>query len=69
MARHALICTCGDCAHWEVIAPEPSSTFRGFLGTAWAHPRGVLKCLTCGHEFAVTISVDPHDKLAEVEVA
>lgn len=68
---HAIACTCGACRSWEILAPEPSWAEKhlpGFLGTAWAHPKAVLKCVTCGAEYPVTIAVDPHAQLTEVEV-
>lgn len=65
-ARHALACVCGSCRAWEIIGPEP--TFLGFLGTAWAHPKGHIRCMTCGREFAVSITVDPSEHLMEVPI-
>lgn len=66
MSRHALVCRCGDCRHWEILAPEP--VFLGFLGTAWAHPQGKLRCMTCGREFAATVTVDASEHLTEIPV-
>lgn len=65
--EHILACDCGDCAHWEIGSPEVR--VKGFLGTAWAHPQSYIHCVTCGHKFPVTISVDPHAKLKVIDRA
>jgi hypothetical protein len=48
----ALVCTCGDCLHWEVIEAGEG--------------RSIL-CKTCGDSFPVTIHIPPHDKLKWVD--
>jgi hypothetical protein len=69
MARQALTCKCGDCTHWEIFMPQPVTIFgHEFNGTAWVHPKAILKCVACGSEYAATFSVDPHDALTQKAV-
>ena len=57
-----LACTCGDCKHWEII--DVGVTVIG------SSPVPVkLKCMTCKHEFHGSLSIDPHEKLTEIEQA
>ena len=56
----ALICTCGDCAHWEIIN-------HGLKGGIMTLPFAHLKCKTCGHEFPIEIAIPDHDKLKWVD--
>lgn len=66
MSRKLLACrNCQSCTTWEVGAVH--SGWWGGFGTAWAHPTSFLKCKTCGLELPVTISVDPHEHLEEVD--
>lgn len=67
MANKILACKCGDCAHWLIGAP--ASGWGGFLGTSWSHPNSFIRCKTCGVELKVTITVDPHTHLIEVDDA
>jgi len=46
----ALSCDCGDCMHWEIIGASDTED-------------ATLKCMTCGHEYPVTLDVPEHDKL------
>jgi len=57
MTTKLLKCKCGDCAHWEVV--QTTEKWEGVTSIPKTH----LKCVTCGVEYAATITVDPHEKL------
>lgn len=64
-----LACKCGDCAHWEIGAPETG--LGGLLGieNSWAHPNSFIRCKTCGTQIRATVVVDPHAFLIELDEA
>lgn len=66
MVKH-LVCTCGDCKHWEILTNDPKYSFLEALARALPLNH-VLRCVTCGTEHTVTLHLKPHDTFKEVEV-
>jgi ribosomal protein S27E len=48
----ALVCKCGDCAHWEILLTKTGD-----------ESQTILKCASCGDEHPVYFSIDPHENL------
>jgi ribosomal protein S27E len=54
----ALVCKCGDCAHWEILLKTNSK----------GGSQNVLKCASCGDEHQVYFNIDPHENLHYTKV-
>lgn len=66
--RKVLACKCGDCTHWEVFVPAHRTVLQDAFALFETNPyHHILKCKTCGEEFPCTVSLDPHDKLSEID--
>lgn len=52
-----LVCTCGDCSHWEIVEKKAKGVTEQYL-----------KCISCDHVFPITgLEVPEHDKLEWVK--
>lgn len=60
MKPKMLVCTCGDCKHWEIVTSVPIVPDFSLQST--------LICMTCKEEFPIYIVVPEHDKLVWKEI-
>ena len=56
----ALVCKCGDCAHWKIMLTKIIADPKTFSGDQL---NTVLKCASCGDEHPVYFTIDPHENL------